>query len=105
MFEDYSVDELHKMAVNKIKRNGYILQDEAEDKIMNLLQKMYNARKEGQWANGREVSNLYDKIIITHADRCISSEAEGEMLITITSEDIPDMEKTDVRTTRRIGFR
>ena len=105
MFEDYSVDELHKMAVNKIKRNGYILQDEAEEKIMNLLQAMYDTRKEGQWANGREVSNIYDKIIITHADRCISSEAEGEMLITITPEDIPDMEKAVVRNTRRIGFR
>lgn len=105
MFEDYSVDELHEMAVNKIKRNGYILQDGAEEKVRNLLQKMYDVRKEGQWANGREVSNLYDKIIITHADRCISSEAEGEMLITITPEDIPDMEKTAVCNAKRIGFR
>lgn len=105
VFEDYPVDELYEMAVNKITRNGYLLQEDAADKIRNLLQMMYDTRKEGQWANGREVSNLYDRIIIKHADRCISSEAEGDMLITITPEDIPELDKAAVRNTRRIGFR
>lgn len=103
LFEGYSIEQLHTMAVNKIRHNGYILLKEASDKIKTLLQDMYDTRKD-EWANGREVTNLYDRIIIKHADRAISSGLEGNMLITITAEDIPDLDKASQKT-RKIGFR
>jgi hypothetical protein len=42
--------------------------------------------------------------MIAHADRCISSGAEGEMLITITADDIPDFKADTLIKARRIGF-
>lgn len=103
-FKDYSMEELHKMAVEKIVRSGYMLTDDAALKIADVLQKMYQNKVEGQWANGREVGNLFDKVVIAHADRCISSGAEGEMLVTITAEDIPDFKAEHLLKPRRIGF-
>ena len=105
-FKDYSVAELYEMALNKLTRNGYKVSDEAAGKISEVLADMYKNREHDQWANGREVTNLFDRILVAHANRCISSGAEGEMLITITAEDIP--EKANVansaRKTGRIGF-
>lgn len=103
-FKDYSMPELHEMAIRKIEQSGYKLTDAATVKISNVLQKMYQNKVEGQWANGREVGNLFDKIMIAHADRCISSGAEGEMLVTITADDIPDFEAEPLLKPRRIGF-
>lgn len=103
-FKDYSIEELHKITVDKIKRSGYMLTDEAAQKITDVLKKMYQNKVEGQWANGREAGNLFDKVMIAHADRCISSGAEGEMLITITADDIPDFEADPLLKARRIGF-
>lgn len=104
-FEDYSVAQLFQIIVNRFKDSGYILTDEATEKIKCFLEHMYENRIETQWANGRECSNLYDKIISLHATNCISSGAEGEALITIRPEDIPEIDKDSVRKTRRIGFR
>jgi hypothetical protein len=81
-----------------------MLTDEAAQKITDVLKKMYQNKVEGQWANGREAGNLFDKVMIAHADRCISSGAEGEMLITITADDIPDFEADPLLKARRIGF-
>lgn len=103
-FEDYSLDELHKIAVKKIQQSGYKLSNEAEKKIAHVLQDMYENRVEEQWANGREASNLFDRILIAHANRCISSGAEDDMLITITAEDIPEARNKTGRKSRRIGF-
>ena len=103
-FKDYSIEELHKITVDKIKQSGYMLTDEAAQKITDVLKKMYQNKVEGQWANGREAGNLFDKVMIAHADRCISSGAEGEMLITITVDDIPDFEADPLLKARRIGF-
>jgi SpoVK/Ycf46/Vps4 family AAA+-type ATPase len=103
-FEDYSLDELQKIAVKKIQQSGYILTDEANRKISQVLQEMYESRVKTQWANGREASNLFDRILVAHANRCISSGAEGDMLITITVEDIPEAEKKPVKKSRKIGF-
>lgn len=105
-FKDYSVDDLCKIALDKITQNGYKISDDAKRKISEVLEEMYLSRNAGQWANAREVTNLYDKILVSHANRCISSGVEGEDLITITPEDIPNIVKdTNIGCkVKKIGF-
>lgn len=103
-FKDYSMEELHEMAVRKIEQSGYKLTEDAAAKIADVLKKMYQNKVEGQWANGREVGNLFDKIMIAHANRCVSSGVEEEMLITITADDIPDFKAEASHKQHRIGF-
>lgn len=103
-FKDYSMEELHEMAVRKIEQSGYKLTEDAAAKIADVLKKMYQNKVEGQWANGREVGNLFDKIMIAHANRCVSSGVEEEMLITITADDIPDFKAQATHKQHRIGF-
>ena len=98
------MEELHEMAVRKIEQSGYKLTEDAAAKIADVLKKMYQNKVEGQWANGREVGNLFDKIMIAHANRCVSSGVEEEMLITITADDIPDFKAEASHKQHRIGF-
>ena len=105
-FKDYSKEELYDIAIKRITQNGYKISDEASEKISKVLEQMYQNRDISKWANAREVSNLFDKILVAHANRCISSDIEGEMLITITEEDIPDMSKAGSSrgACKKIGF-
>lgn len=104
LFPDYSVEQLKSMAVTRIQKSGYTLSKDAEVKLEDVLQQMYRNRVEPQWANGREVTNLFDRIMISHADRCVCSSVEGEMLLLITPEDIPDCTDHRQDHTKRIGF-
>ena len=106
-FKDYSVAELYEMMLNRIDQNGYRISDNAASKISEVLESMYKNRNPEQWANGREVTNLFDKILVTHANRCISCGVDGDMLITITSDDIPAYVNAGnpARKVRQIGFR
>ena len=105
-FKDYSVAELYEMMLNRIDQNGYRISDNAASKISEVLESMYKNRNPEQWANGREVTNLFDKILVTHANRCISCGVDGDKLITITSDDIPAYVNpgNPARKVRQIGF-
>lgn len=104
LFNDYSSEELYQMAIKRIEDNGYILSNSAAVKLEALISQMYLNRIEGKWSNGREITNLYDKILINHSCRCISEDIEGSHLITITEEDIPEIQVKEKCKTRKIGF-
>lgn len=105
VFEDYNVDQLHKMALNRIASGGYILEDSVSELIHNLLKNMYDNRNPDSWANAREVSTLWENIMIRHAERCIlQGVTRDKALITITSDDIPEYKPTVAKARTKIGF-
>lgn len=105
VFEDYNVDQLHEMAVNRIASGGYILEDSVSELIYDLLKNMYDNRTPDSWANAREVSTLWEEIMIRHAERCIIQGVTGNRaLITITSDDIPEYKPTVAKVRTKIGF-
>lgn len=105
VFEDYDLEQLHEMAINRIVRGGYILEASVSELIHDLLKRMYDARTAGSWANAREVSTLWENIMIKHAERCILQGVTGnKALITITSDDIPEYKPAVIKARTKIGF-
>lgn len=106
VFEDYNLDQLYEMILKRIEKSGYILQDDASRKIYLTLGEMYENRDPDKWSNAREVSLLWERILICHAERCVLREVtEDKELITITVDDIPVWERPEVKTSGKIGFR
>ena len=62
--------------------------------------------KQEHFGNGRFIDNLFDKIVMSHANRCYNSDNVQD-LITITEEDISveicEELKSDEKT-KQIGF-
>lgn len=63
-FEDYSVDDLLKMMINKVKKTGLKITVEAENEIKNIITKRKNIKNFG---NGRMIDNLFDEILKEHS--------------------------------------
>lgn len=105
VFEDYNVEQLYEMAVGRIAGGGYILEDTASEKLHDILQLMYDHRDPANWANAREVSTLWENIMIRHAERCIlQGVSVNKALITITSDDIPEYKPVAIKPRTKIGF-
>ncbi|KGR83645.1 AAA family ATPase [Lysinibacillus boronitolerans] len=72
-FEDYTADELEEILLMMCNRNEYILNEDAKKKIRPVLQELVE-RKDGNFANGRLVRNIYDELIMNHAKRVVDIE-------------------------------
>lgn len=86
-FDDYSPYELDKILISICKKNDYILDNEAKEKI-HLYFEQQTASKDKNFANGRLVRNLYDDLVMNYARRVINARNPGsEELSTIKAED------------------
>ncbi|MBQ2242628.1 MAG: AAA family ATPase [Bacteroidales bacterium] len=90
-FEDYSVDELYKIALQRTKDEGYNLTPKAKEYLLALIRKEM-LKKRSNFGNARFVTRLLTtQIIPKMADRLLSAEKvpTKEQLTTITKADIP----------------
>ena len=86
-FPDYSANELFEMFEKLCKSNDYILSEATKELVLHKLEDCVVDKKEN-FANGRLVRNIYEKLIMNHARRVsLLVEPSREELSTIIDED------------------
>jgi len=89
-FPDYTVDELQAIFELQCKKYQYKLTEEADKAVREEIIRLEESKGEN-FANAREVRNLFEKIIANQAARVSALEdVDEEMLSTITMEDLTD---------------
>ena len=90
-FPDYSADELVEIFLSNLKKNEYVLADDA----LNTLKKEINdavSKKDKNFGNARTIRNIFERTLQNQARRISKSgDLSTESLQTITKEDIPDL--------------
>lgn len=88
-FDDYNADELMQIIQNMCVNEDYSLAGKAEMALGQLITKAVN-EKEGDFANGRFVRNIFETVLINHARRVAKIESPTVYeLKEITEDDIP----------------
>ena len=91
-FPDYTVDELQKIFELQCKKYQYTLTEEADAAVREKIKDLEAAKGEN-FANAREVRNLFEKIITNQAARVADLEnVSEEDLTTITIDDFEDLD-------------
>ena len=92
-FPDYTVDELQDIFKMQCKKYQFKLTGEAEAAVREEIIRLEAAKGEN-FANAREVRNLFEKIITNQASRVADIEdVDEETLTTITIEDLSDLDE------------
>ena len=88
-FSDYSLDELVKIFKYICNQSDYIAEEQAIEKVRDLLQKNLN-EKDDHFSNGRLVRNLFDDITLNQSKRLskLTGHVDKESLMLITKEDV-----------------
>lgn len=87
-FPDYNAGELLSILVNMCKSNDYLIDENICMHISEMLQKIVDNKKE-QFANGRLIRNLYEKMVMNHAHRV--SKIENPTLDDLRKFEISDI--------------
>lgn len=88
-FEDYTPAELLDIFAGMCRKNGYTLSDAASDKARRVLEDLY-ARRTENFANAREVRNLFEQTVTRQANRLVSvANPTDAQLAGIEPEDLP----------------
>lgn len=94
-FPDYTVEELQQIFELQCNKYQYKLTEEADAAVREEIIKL-EACKGENFANAREVRNLFEKIITNQAARVSNIEdVDEETLTTITIEDLQDLEEIE----------
>ena len=89
-FPDYTSDELQQIFELQCNKYQYKLTDEADAAVRKEIIRLEEQKGEN-FANAREVRNLFEKIITNQAARVSAlEEVDEEMLSTITIDDLTD---------------
>lgn len=72
-FDDYSAEQLLNIVEKICTENEYVLSDELKETITIYFQDKINENSEN-FANGRLARNLFEKMIVNHARRCMEIE-------------------------------
>ena len=83
-FEDYTVEELTAIFNQMMKKSGFVVSKEAEQRLVEIINEYIGTKNFG---NARFVRNVYEKSIIKHASNTIGKKGK-KILKTITAEDI-----------------
>lgn len=87
-FENYTSEELSEILFTLCKKDNYVIQDQAKEKVRQYFEELVINQKEN-FANGRLARNLYDDIVMNHANRIVDvKEPSLEILSEITCDDI-----------------
>lgn len=93
-FEDYNASELFNIFEGLAKKNQYKLTPDARAMVKEYLKDLY-AYRTSEFANGRDVRNLFEGIITRQSRRIVGlKNASDDELTTITAEDL-DLPKID----------
>ena len=91
-FPDYTADELQQIFMLQCNKYQYKLTDEAKAAIMDEIVRLEFEKGEN-FANAREVRNLFEKIITNQAARVSALEdVDEDTLTTITTDDLEDLQ-------------
>lgn len=91
-FEDYNCDELYDILIKMCQADDYLLSEEASYSIKTLLNGAV-AQKNDQFANGRFIRNVYEKMIMRHAHRiALIDNPSIDQLKEFENADIPKMD-------------
>lgn len=88
-FQDYTPEELLQIYQGMCSKAGYVTEPDALEQVALTLANCYEQRSD-DFANGREVRNLFEQVVSLQASRlfCISNPTDKD-LQTITKDDIP----------------
>ena len=89
--EDYTPDQLYQIMEVFAREKKYRFAPDAQELTLKMITEIYNAR-EKDFANGRTMRQLFDKIVAKQAERLQTvdiSTLSNEQLMTITVDDIP----------------
>jgi len=103
-FDDYSVDELCRIARHMASKTGMSIGEDAMEKLAKLFAK---ARTNADFGNGRYVRNILEDATMNQANRLVNLEINTvtkEQLVTITAEDIVVPAILDGGAINKIGF-
>ena len=90
-FKDYTADELIAIFNMQCSKYNYTVSPEAKEKIENVI-KVRESLKGDNFANARDVRNLFETIITNQASRVAQIEDPDEKtLTTIEPEDIEEL--------------
>jgi hypothetical protein len=91
-FPDYTIEEQLQIFDLMLNKRKYTITEKALEGVRSVLEE---CTKKENFANAREVRNLFEKIITNQAARVSGlDEVDEETLSTITVEDLADLEKT-----------
>lgn len=93
-FQDYSPDELMKIFVSMCSKTGFVVTQGANQLLNAFFHKLYSSRQ-SDFANGRTVRNIYEKILTIQADRLSVSKRNisDEELMSINLDDVKGLLK------------
>lgn len=88
-FQDYKPDELMKIFLSMCSKSGLTITSGANQLMQAFFQKLYSTRNV-DFANGRTVRNIYEKLLTIQADRLSmsTSKISDEELMRITLDDV-----------------
>ena len=91
-FDDYSADELLQIFELIVKKNGYILLNEVREYMRKVFEDLKHKAETNidpsyHFSNGREVRNIFEKLVSIQANRISSGFVTDTELMTITLED------------------
>ena len=89
-FEDYNPQELFDIFVSMASETNLKLDEKAEEFLKGHFEDVYNSRDDN-FANGRYVRNIYEKVLSNQANRLVGMEdISDDDLNTLTLEDFKD---------------
>ena len=92
-FPDYNADEMLTIFEGLCKKHEYTLTEDAATKVKELLGSMY-ALRDTNFGNARDVRNLFEDIVASHADRVSALETPTrEDLAGVQAEDVENLSK------------
>ncbi len=87
-FEDYTPQELLEIFKSMCRKSGYTITADGEQLVSHILTTRYEMRDK-DFANAREVRNLFEKIIVHQATRLYdNANPTDEEIITLTAADV-----------------
>ncbi len=93
-FDHFRPEQLLAIFKMFCKKSDFKLAEDAQDKLMEIFDRLYEKKHPG-FGNARVVRNLFEKIIEIQSNRIVNiAPLTEEILITLTEEDIPAINKT-----------
>lgn len=88
-FDDYDGEELFSIFLRFCENNQYTLDPAASDLLKEYFVELYD-NKGDNFGNGRDVRNLFEKIVTRQAKRVAKMSAPSDVeMVTILKEDVP----------------
>ena len=94
-FPDYTIDELMDIFDMNCKKYDYVIEDDTKQHVKELISQRKLASN-GNFANAREIRNLFEEIITNQASRIAGIEdLKPEDMMKITNDDLFDKTQKD----------